>query len=210
MTVCFFNFFTRYAEALNLPVEPWALEGPMTWPAVGRPRTPVKARIALLADDEITAAAAALRPVEGSGGPAGAEQPRPRAWPTRSARCCACRASRRPGARSAPAFREKATVARDIQLQVSFAVSTANECRYCTLHQVQGLRGLGVDPVKLAGDAEGRLGADAARAGGGEVRAQADRPAVGHERRRLRRGEEGVRRRRRARGRCCRPATSPS
>jgi len=28
-------------------------------------------------------------------------------------------------------------------------VSTANECRYCTLHQVQGLRRLGVDPIKL-------------------------------------------------------------
>ena len=28
-------------------------------------------------------------------------------------------------------------------------MSTANECRYCTLHQVQGLRRLGVDPGKL-------------------------------------------------------------
>ena len=46
-------------------------------------------------------------------------------------------------------FREKASIPRDIQLQISFAVSTANECRYCTLHQVLGLRRLGVDPVKL-------------------------------------------------------------
>ena len=34
-------------------------------------------------------------------------------------------------------------------LQVSFAVSMANQCRYCTLHQVLGLRRLGVDPAKL-------------------------------------------------------------
>jgi AhpD family alkylhydroperoxidase len=34
-------------------------------------------------------------------------------------------------------------------LHVSFAVSMANGCRYCTLHQVQGLRRLGVNPAKL-------------------------------------------------------------
>ena len=40
-------------------------------------------------------------------------------------------------------------VGRDILLQVSFAVSMANGCRYCTIHQVVGLRRLGVDPTKL-------------------------------------------------------------
>jgi AhpD family alkylhydroperoxidase len=34
-------------------------------------------------------------------------------------------------------------------LQVSFAVSMANGCRYCTIHQVLFLRRLGVDPTKL-------------------------------------------------------------
>jgi AhpD family alkylhydroperoxidase len=45
--------------------------------------------------------------------------------------------------------REKETIGRDIKLHVSFAVSVLNDCRYCTLHQVLGLRRLGVDPGKL-------------------------------------------------------------
>jgi AhpD family alkylhydroperoxidase len=40
-------------------------------------------------------------------------------------------------------------VDRETLLQVSFAVSMANGCRYCTLHQVQGLRRLGVSIDKL-------------------------------------------------------------
>lgn len=45
--------------------------------------------------------------------------------------------------------RQNWTIDRSIQLQISFAVSMANGCRYCTLHQVQGLRRLGVEPKKL-------------------------------------------------------------
>ncbi|MGH9935021.1 MAG: carboxymuconolactone decarboxylase family protein, partial [Blastocatellia bacterium] len=45
--------------------------------------------------------------------------------------------------------RQNASIGRDIQLQISFAVSMVNGCRYCTLHQVLGLRRLGVDPAKL-------------------------------------------------------------
>jgi AhpD family alkylhydroperoxidase len=37
-----------------------------------------------------------------------------------------------------------------MKLHVSFAISLANGCRYCTLHQVLGLRRLGIDPAKLA------------------------------------------------------------
>jgi AhpD family alkylhydroperoxidase len=147
MTVSFFNFFTRYTEGLNLPVESWALDGVMTWPALNRPAA-VKARVALLADDEITAAAAAL-----------AQSKDPAVQQARNSLRLGLANSQRamlrvPGIHQAwrafgTSFREKATIGRDIQLQVSFAVSMANECRYCTLHQVQGLRGLGVDPVKL-------------------------------------------------------------
>jgi len=147
MTVSFFNFFTRYTEALNLPVESWALDGTMTWPARATPPTP-KPRIALLADDEITAAAAALALAKD-----------PAAQQARNSLGLGMANSQRamlrvPGIQQAwrafgSSFREKATIGRDIQLQVSFAVSTANECRYCTLHQVQGLRRLGVDPIKL-------------------------------------------------------------
>jgi AhpD family alkylhydroperoxidase len=45
--------------------------------------------------------------------------------------------------------RQSAAIDREIQLQVSFAVSMANGCRYCTLHQVLGLRRLGVSMTKL-------------------------------------------------------------
>ena len=43
----------------------------------------------------------------------------------------------------------KSVVGSEILLQVSFAVSMANGCRYCTMHQVVFLRRLGVDPTKL-------------------------------------------------------------
>jgi AhpD family alkylhydroperoxidase len=147
MATCFFNFFTRYVEALNLPVEPWALDGALTWPKLEE-RHPVKPRVALLADDEITAAAAAL-----------AQSKDPAVQQARNSLGLGMANSQRamlrvPGIQQAwrafgTTFREKATIGRDIQLHISFAVSTANECRYCTLHQVQGLRRLGVDPVKL-------------------------------------------------------------
>ena len=45
--------------------------------------------------------------------------------------------------------REQEEVPREMKLHVSFAVSMANGCRYCTLHQVLGLRRVGVDPGKL-------------------------------------------------------------
>jgi AhpD family alkylhydroperoxidase len=47
------------------------------------------------------------------------------------------------------AARKYETVSRELKLHVSFAISMANGCRYCTLHQVLGLRRLGVDPGKL-------------------------------------------------------------
>src|SRR6202008_1055462 len=47
------------------------------------------------------------------------------------------------------AAREGSEISRELQLQISFAVSMANGCRYCTLHQVLGLQRLGVDPNKL-------------------------------------------------------------
>jgi AhpD family alkylhydroperoxidase len=45
--------------------------------------------------------------------------------------------------------RQTWSIERNVQLQISFAVSMVNGCRYCTLHQVLGLRRLGVDPKKL-------------------------------------------------------------
>jgi AhpD family alkylhydroperoxidase len=45
--------------------------------------------------------------------------------------------------------RQDASLDRPLLLQISFAVSMANGCRYCTLHQVQGLRRTGVEISKL-------------------------------------------------------------
>jgi AhpD family alkylhydroperoxidase len=145
MTVSFFNYFTRFAEALRLPVEPWTLNtsGP---PIPAAPRT-VRARVALISDQEMAATAEATAAVTsaeaqrnglGLGVVANSQRAMMRVPDL-------ARAWRLFGA----ATRNRETVDREIKLQVSFAVSMANGCRYCTLHQVLGLRRLGVDPGKL-------------------------------------------------------------
>ncbi len=146
MAVCFFNYFTRMSEALGLPVEPWALDGDVATPSsVAAYRRP-PARVALISDEELSATAATVaaskepqKPAAGLGlGLANSQRAMLRvpdialAWRAYG-----------------QAVRENASIGRDIQLQVSFAVSTANGCRYCTLHQVLGLRRLGVSPAKL-------------------------------------------------------------
>lgn len=147
MATCFFNYFTRMSEALNLPVESWVLDDPVSTPAsITEYRRPI-ARVALISNDEIaatTAATAAARPTQspaaglGLGVIANSQRAMLRAP-------ALAQAWRTYGA----AVREKFSIDRNIQLQISFAVSTANGCRYCTLHQVLGLRRLGVDPAKL-------------------------------------------------------------
>ena len=147
MTVCFFNYFARMSEALNLPVEPWVLEGAVSTPvSVVAYQRPV-ARVALISNDEmaatgaITAAAKqAQTPAAGLGLGVVANSQRAMTRAPALAQIW-----RDYGA----AVREKFSIDRNIQLQISFAVSMANGCRYCTLHQVLGLRRLGVDPAKL-------------------------------------------------------------
>jgi AhpD family alkylhydroperoxidase len=144
MTTCFFNYFTRYAEALRLPVEPWVLEG--TAPTPAPPSAPAKARVGLISDEEMAGTAALVAANK-------EQQGRPGGWGIGVAN--SQRAMYRAPALAQAwrayglATREKETVSREIKLQVSFAVSIANDCRYCTLHQVLGLRRLGVDPAKL-------------------------------------------------------------
>ena len=144
MTVCFFNYFTRYAEALRLPVEGWALDSPAPAPAAKVKSS--KARVALVSDAEIAATAAAAEAAKNAAtqraglglGMANSQRAMVRAPEVAI-----------PWRAFGAAVRELETVGRDIKLQVSFAVSMANGCRYCTLHQVLGLRRLGVDPAKL-------------------------------------------------------------
>jgi AhpD family alkylhydroperoxidase len=145
-TVCFFNYFTRMVEGLGLPVETWALD-PAATPAVTsswtRDRSP--ARVALLSDAEIEGSGEALRstrqPSSGNGGLGIGMANSQRAMMRVPDLAAAWRAF--------GAGNGNAQVGRDILLQVSFAVSMANGCRYCTIHQVVGLRRLGVDPTKL-------------------------------------------------------------
>lgn len=154
LTVAFFNYFTRYAEGLRLPVEKWALDGALDAKG-GAPAPPPAAntgwragvpRIALISDDEMAATQAAL---------AAAKDPAQQSRSLGLGMANSQRAMLRVPTITLPwraygnAVREKETIGRDIKLHVSFAVSVANECRYCTLHQVLGLRRLGVDPAKL-------------------------------------------------------------
>lgn len=121
-TTCFLNYLVRFVEALTLPVEPWAL-GEISYSQAGfRPPT---ARIAMLRSGPIPSQINSMRAMFLH--PEGAQ-----AWRDFGA-----------------ASREYASVDRPLKLHISFAVSLANGCRYCTVHQVVGLRRAGVDPAKL-------------------------------------------------------------
>src|SRR5262249_52100755 len=145
MTVSFFNYVTRFVEALRLPVEPWIFD--TSGLAIAPPPKGGRARVGLISDDEIRTTVEASLAVNnadaqrnglGLGVIANYQRAMMRV-PDLS------RAWRAFGLAS----RERETVGRDVKLQVSFAVSMANGCRYCTLHQVLGLRRLGVDPGRL-------------------------------------------------------------
>lgn len=148
MTTCFFNHFVRLAEALNLPVETWVLEDKAPKPPVFTAFSVPSARIALVSDKELDAGSLAL--VAAKTAPAAAPQSGLGIGVANSQRAM----MRVPDLQAAwrdfgNQNRQTWSIERNIQLQISFAVSMANGCRYCTLHQVLGLRRLGVDPKKL-------------------------------------------------------------
>ncbi len=139
-TTCYFNYLVRFVEALKLPVESWAFE-PATV-GVSKVKRPI-ARVALLSDEEM--AAIDVRQ--------SAQKAAPSNWNIGFANSMRSMLLN-PAAASAwmaygTASREYASVDRTLKLQISFAVSMANTCRYCTLHQVLGLRRQGVDIAKL-------------------------------------------------------------
>jgi len=142
LVVSFFNYFTRVVEATRLPIESWALETPVRLPPLAGDRRP--ARIGMLTDEQIhwAAGVVASRANDGEGGAALNLVNSQRAMNLVPDVTAAWRAY------TGAVGREPA-VDRELRLHVSFAVSMANGCRYCTLHQVQGLRRLGVDPAKL-------------------------------------------------------------
>jgi AhpD family alkylhydroperoxidase len=146
MTTCFFNYFNRYCEALNLPVESWALDPSIKPQLQAKTSNPLTAaRVALISDGEIKAVVAANEAAKTPAnnwniGIANSQRAMMRVPDIQAAwRAAAWRGYNG----------TEVTIDRNIQLQISFAVSMANGCRYCTLHQVLGLRRIGVDPAKL-------------------------------------------------------------
>jgi AhpD family alkylhydroperoxidase len=141
-TVCFFNYLTRYAEALRLPVEEWALRAPSAIHAANA--API-ARVNLISDEQMAALAARQNNT--------AAQVATKSWGIGFANSMRAMYLAPQMAQAwfdfGTASREYETVNREMKLQISFAVSMANGCRYCVLHQVLGLRRLGVSPEKL-------------------------------------------------------------
>ncbi len=145
MTTAFFNYFLRFCEGTNLPVEKWALDEPVAKVSAAK-FEPTAARVSLVSNEQMSlgaetmaAADAQAKSPNGLGiGIANSQRafmlvPNiTRAWRAYTG-----------------TSREYNQVTREIKLHVSFAISMANGCRYCTLHQVQGLRRLGVEPSKL-------------------------------------------------------------
>ena len=145
MTTAFFNYFIRYCEGANLPVEKWALDEPIANITATKFEAPT-ARVSLVSDAQMNAAAEVLAAAkEQAASPNGlglGMANSQRAFLLVPAITKAWRSYTN-------STREYNSVNREIKLHVSFAVSMANGCRYCTLHQVLGLRRLKVDPAKL-------------------------------------------------------------
>jgi AhpD family alkylhydroperoxidase len=145
LSVCFFNYFTRIANAFNLPVEGWSMafaakppEHVYAHPA-GRVAVLDDSRLTLLSKDDASFKDAEARGQSsmGIGLPHGERimlwcPDVPQAWWDY-------------GRILGPSV----TLPRILLRYTSLAVSTANRCRYCTLHVLLGLRRAGVDPSKL-------------------------------------------------------------
>jgi alkylhydroperoxidase family enzyme len=145
LSVCFFNYFTRIANAFNLPVEDWSLafaakppEHVYTHPA-GRVAVLDDSRLTLLSKDDASFKDAEKRGQSsmGIGLPHGERimlwcPDVPQAWWDY-------------GRVLGPSV----TLPRILLRYTSLAVSTTNRCRYCTLHVLLGLKRAGVDPSKL-------------------------------------------------------------
>lgn len=149
MVTCFFNYFSRLTIGLGVVPEPWLAS---TAPQLPKQEESVLtiARVALASDAELAMAASILEraknPAASGLGIAIANSQRAmvRVPDFHEAWMGGFGAPRTPGSAAPPA-----AVPRTTMLQVSLAVSQANGCRYCVLHQVQGLRRQGVEIGKL-------------------------------------------------------------
>ncbi|MBB6052569.1 carboxymuconolactone decarboxylase family protein [Armatimonas rosea] len=149
MVTCFFNYFARLTIGLGVTPEPWL--------ATTAPKPPVQsiseltvARVALASDAELAMGSSLLEraknPAASGLGIAIANSQRAMVRvPDLHEAWMGGGGTPRPAGSPAP----PAIVPRTTMLQVSLAVSQANGCRYCVLHQVQGLRRQGVEVGKL-------------------------------------------------------------
>jgi alkylhydroperoxidase family enzyme len=140
LAVGFFNYFTRFCEALDLPVEEWA----------PTPPSPPKydhsasvARIRLPSDQELRTTAIVARKINATTVGLGIGS----ANLMRAMARCSDLAEAWAGYQQSVS--EYNRIGRELRLDIGFAVSLANDCRYCTLQQVLGLHRLGVDHAKL-------------------------------------------------------------
>lgn len=127
--VGFFNFLNRFVEAQRLPIEPWVFETEPVLPP--RDPTRLEARVTLIDDAVLDAAPRGPNAVNSVRAMALVPDIAAAWWGLYRA------------------IQREPVISQDILYHVSFAVSMANGCRYCSMHQVRGLADLGVDASKL-------------------------------------------------------------
>ena len=149
METCFFNYFSRLTIGLGVVPEPWLATSPPQVPSQEISALTM-ARVALASDAELAMAGALLERAKSGAanslgiGIANSQRAMVRVPDIYDAWMGGFGAPRAAGSPPAPVI-----VPRTTMLQVSLAVSQANGCRYCVLHQVQGLRRQGVEIGKL-------------------------------------------------------------
>jgi AhpD family alkylhydroperoxidase len=147
LTVCFFNYFTRLAEGLNLPVEGWVLDTPAHpdvpafHPYAGRVPFLTDAHLALLNWDQDAPMKEMAERTKAGMGMYLPNSERTMLWSPNFPQAW--------WAFNIVAGKTPSSLPRAIRSYVTFAVATSNGCRYCTLHTLLGLRHAGVDPAKL-------------------------------------------------------------
>jgi AhpD family alkylhydroperoxidase len=147
LSVCFFNYFTRLAEGLNLPVEEWVLQTPahpdvpVFHPYAGRVPFLTDAHLALLNWDQDPPMKEMAERTKAGMDMYLPNSERTMLWSPNLPEAW--------WAFNSIASKTPSPLPRTIRGYVTFAVATSNGCRYCTLHTLLGLRHAGVDPAKL-------------------------------------------------------------
>ncbi len=147
LTVCFFNYFTRLAEALNLPVERWVLDTqahpdfPAFHPYAGRIPFLTDAHLALLNWDQDAPMKEMAERTKAGMGMYLPNSERTMLWSPNLPEVW--------WAFNSVVSSTPSPLPRAIRSYVTFADATSTGSRSCPLHTLLGLRHAGVDPAKL-------------------------------------------------------------